>query len=418
MNIENLKEYLETNDTIANYRKVCEIIEEHVLTGNAKIAQLKELERYFKFHKQGNKFVFTEVYEVPLQKIDGRGKSEGSRNNNSATYIKTIEKLILDLLIQGGKHGIGFGKVFLSKNSLLKELKMINENYPYCKERIPKLSKFMNISEENVLEYFDKTNDMLERNLEGALKSLETQCLVLWSREITVVEAIPLAEIMNSTEIVKSESIDVYGEKIINYNYCADKTVQLNHREGTDFEKTFILQTEKEILKELNCDSKQKIIQMRMWESFKEKVNTIVLKELNIAFYYKSYKILFNEKHINEAVDDIYESFQISKEDKTNHQSTLNKEIIDRNMKNTEKRHAKAIEEKSKIIGNLKDNFQHDRLIRRSEEDYIADNNKLNNTLIASNAKDITDEVKKTKVGISNEKINKEIENLFIELDK
>ena len=38
MNIEKLKKYLETNNTLSNYRKICEELDEKVLTGNAKIS--------------------------------------------------------------------------------------------------------------------------------------------------------------------------------------------------------------------------------------------------------------------------------------------------------------------------------------------------------------------------------------------
>ena len=90
MNIDKLKTYLETSNTLANYKKVCEELDEKVLTGNAKLSQLKELERYFKFHKQGNKFVFTEIYLEPKDKIDGRKDTKGNNNVYGKYIYRTI----------------------------------------------------------------------------------------------------------------------------------------------------------------------------------------------------------------------------------------------------------------------------------------------------------------------------------------
>lgn len=396
MNIINLKEYFKTSNTIKNYKELCAILKIKVLAGNAKKAQLKELERYFKYHKEGNKFIIDEIYPEILPKIENRG------GHNKTEYIASIEKLILDLLLQSGNIvSLGFGRVFLSKNQLLKEFEMINDNYVYCKKRIPKLSKFMNIDLETVKEWYDINDNMLERNLIQALNNLENQSLILWSREITIAEAIPQAEVLkDGTEIIKRKYIDEYGDEQINYKYYANDEIILHYREGTDKEKTFILDTEKEIEIELGCKNKQQVIQLGLWEYFKNKVDDIVLKELNIAFYYKSYKILFNEKHIALAIEDIYKSFELSKKDRIHEKSILNIGVMNRTIDNASKRHERAIEEKSKIIGNIKDDNKNERIKRRSDDNYISDNVELGNSLIIKNAIDIKEQVKRTKINI------------------
>jgi len=394
MNVEKLEKSM----VIPNYKKLCELLELNVTTGSSKKAQLKEMDRYFKYHKSGNKFIIEEIYDEILLKIDGRKNNIGGANNVTE-YTKNIEKLILDLLLQGGNSRLGFGKVFLSKNQLLKEFEMINDNYVYCKRRIPKLSKFMNINQDTVEEWYDINDDMLERNLDQSLKSLENKSLIFWSREITVAETIPMAEILEEgTEIIKTKSIDNYGEEQIDYKYYASEKIELNYREGTEKEKAFILQTERDVLKELYCESKQRVIQLGMWDIFKSKVDDIVLKELNVAFYYKSYKIIFNEKHISEAIEDIYESFKLSKRDRVSEKSILNMEIINRGITNSINRYDKAVLEKSKIIGKGKNNSKYKRIKRRSDENYVSDNIELSNNLITRNAEDIKVKVKKTKL--------------------
>jgi len=418
MNILKLREYVLTSNTIKNYKILCGILDIPVKAStNSKQAQYKEMDRYFKYHKEGNKFIIDEIYDIPLDKIDNRVFNKGGANNITE-YTKYIENLILDLLVQGGNTKQGFGRVFLSKNQLFKEFNMINDNYVFCKRRIPKLSKFMNINKETVEEWYDLNDDMLERNLNQALNSLENQSLISWDKKLTIAEAIPLAEIKkDGTEIVKRKYIDQYDEEQIDYKYHADDEIVLNYREANDKEDAFILKTEKEILKELCCDSKQMIIKLGMWETFKNKVDDIVLKKLNIAFYYKSYKILFNEEHINEAIDDIYGKCELTEEEKKDSKYLINNDVMDRTITNAENRHEKAVKEKSKILGKMKNDKEGKRNKRRAEENYLNDNIELGNSLIFINATNIKDSVKKTKLDVivdidMNEILNKLLDEI------
>lgn len=86
------------------YKELCEIFGVKPATGNTKIKQIKEWERYGKLVK-GEKatFMFVELYDVPKDKVDNRkgnsGKSEGSRGNRSL-YAEYIDKLILNMVIE------------------------------------------------------------------------------------------------------------------------------------------------------------------------------------------------------------------------------------------------------------------------------------------------------------------------------
>ena len=53
MNLSNLKVERE----VKNYKELCRLIGLKPCAGNSKIAQLKELERFIKYHKEGNKFI-------------------------------------------------------------------------------------------------------------------------------------------------------------------------------------------------------------------------------------------------------------------------------------------------------------------------------------------------------------------------
>lgn len=407
MNINNLelKKY-------KNYKELCNVLEEKIKNGKSKRLQLKEWERYFTYKKDGYGYIVTEIYSTPKEKVDGRkigntGKSEGSRGNNKAEYIKNIEKLILDLLAQN-TNDLSFGRVFLSKNQLLRALKMVNDNYAFCKQRIPKLSKFMKIDKVTVEEWYDSTSSALQRNLETALKELEKQSLIFWSREITVAEAQAIAEMENLGEIIKTTKEDAYGEEIEEYMYKTDSTVLLKHREATEKEKAYILRVERETLKEMQCKNKAEVILKGQWNKFTKKINEVILEKLNIAFYYKSYKIIFNQDHVTEYIENIEKlelDFYIRKEE----QQKLNNGVGDKIYTNAKRRHQKAKDKLDKILG-----VEHAdaKINRRAAEDYIKNNAKLNKNLIDAKAKDICNLVKKTKTGELSKQDIKVIESL------
>lgn len=79
MNISSLelKEY-------KNKKELCEILGIKLAKGGRNIKlQNEEFLRYFTWEKTtGHKLRVTKIYSTPLPKIDGRGKSEGSRGNN------------------------------------------------------------------------------------------------------------------------------------------------------------------------------------------------------------------------------------------------------------------------------------------------------------------------------------------------
>lgn len=386
MNIEKLT----TGMIIKNYKSICEVLEEDVKTGGAKKNQLNWFAEYFKYHKEGNKFIIDEIYNKEVSAMtDNRGKSEGSRNNNTIDYTQNIENLILNLLSQSSQ---GYGKVFLPKNLLLKELKMVNGNYSFCKQRIPKLSKFMDIDRTTVEEWYDSVSGTLERSLETALNSLEKQCLILWSKQITVVKVIPTSDITPEGNIIMTKKIDEFDEEVRTYKQ--DDGVILSHQEGTDEEKQFIIHTEREILKELKCKNKAFVIKFGMWEVFSEKVNKIVLEKLDIAYFYKSYKILFNEDHIYEVVEDLCD-FDMDDDERKFQQTILNQGVDTRIRDNVAKRQVKAQKKADKVKFGITNDSK---LLRRIAKRYIDDNDKLNSNFIKMDAKDIKKIVQKVKL--------------------
>lgn len=98
--------------TIKNYPELCESLDEPVLNGASKRAQLKKWERYFDYEKQGHKFNIKEVYASPLPE-------DFSSDDVYTKYIQTI----LTKYFKTTKSGE------FTKTQLLKLCGFVNENW-------------------------------------------------------------------------------------------------------------------------------------------------------------------------------------------------------------------------------------------------------------------------------------------------
>jgi len=382
---------LDTNNLELNkkykYKELCKILSiECKNNTRAKQSQLKELECFLDIHKDKTFYMVKEIYKLPLQKIDGR---INNTSGNKTEYIKVIELLILDLLVQDKNNG----NVFLSKNKLLKSLAMINDNYAYCKERIPKLSEFTGIQKQTVEEWYSSTDGMLKRNLEKALDNLRSQSLVIWSSELTVCNLIPIGinESEQKLNINKQVLEDEYGEKVTEYKLT--NQIDYEHREATIEEKRFILRTERETMESMGFTSKQEVILNSMWGEFKEIVDNIILGDLKIAYYYNSYKIICNEDHVIKQRNKLMDLL-LTDEDRKIHCQLLNGDISNKLHTNVGNKQKRALKKNDECLGVSNDK----NVTRRIKDTYIDDNDKLINTLIKTVSTNIKNKVRKTKI--------------------
>jgi len=369
------------------YKELCEVLSiEQKKNTNSKNSQLKELECFYNIHKDKSKYTISEVYTTPLQKLD---KRVSNTRGDKIEYIKIIELLILDLLVQETNNG----NIFLSRNKLLLSLAMINENFAYCKERIPKLSQYTDIQKQTVEEWYVSTGNMLKRNLEKALDNLRSQALVIWSSELTVCDLVPIGINESDQKLVihKEVSEDEYGEKLVEYKL--NNTITYNHREATREEKKFILRTERETMESMGFSNKQEVIRGSMWSEFKDKIDNLILDELKIGYYYNSYKIICNEDHIIKQRNKLLG--QLSKEERDMHLQILNDDIVKRLHSNIEKKQNRAKKKDDEwSFGDHSDK----NVTRRIQDVYINDNDKLVTSLINKDATNIKKGVRNIKL--------------------
>jgi hypothetical protein len=235
---------------------------------------------------------------------------------------------------------------------------------------------------------------MLKRNLEKALDNLRSQSLVIWSSELTVCDLIPIGINENEQKFNINKNIleDEYGEKVIEYKLI--NQIDYNHREATIQEKRFILRTEREIMESMGFVNKQEIIINSMWSEFKEKVDTIILDELKIAYYYNSYKIICNEDHIIKQRNKLLDLL-LNEEDRKIHCQALNGDISKRLHSNVGKKQNRA-KKKNEEWGLGEHNDKN--IQRRINDTYIDDNDKLTDTLIKNDSANIKNKVRKIKL--------------------
>lgn len=85
MNISNLYVGME----LKNYKVLCNALGlKYYKSGHSKECQLKDLKRYCEWDREGQKFIITKIYKVPLEKIDKRhlGNRTGHYTSGNSTY--------------------------------------------------------------------------------------------------------------------------------------------------------------------------------------------------------------------------------------------------------------------------------------------------------------------------------------------
>lgn len=162
MNIGNLSEGLVLN----NYKDLCSTLEVKVKSGASKKAQLKELENYIEYQKDGHRFIVTKILtqqEVVTNEI---------KRGRKSLYSKAVEVLLLDTLSRKDSN------LIISKTSLLKELGLINENYSKGYNNPKSTAMELNMEVDMIYDFFNITNSNLTGIIKSAFKSLSDKRLV------------------------------------------------------------------------------------------------------------------------------------------------------------------------------------------------------------------------------------------------
>lgn len=229
-----------------SYKALCKFLGENVKNGCSKISQIAEWNRWFKFNKEGNKFIILEVYEQPMIKKSING-----------IYSEYVKSLVLDLLEK--ELDTGKNRVVITGNRLLYALNMVNESYIKHKYNYKELSSLLDIKEDYVNDFYFTTNGKLVSTLRSSLKSL-----------------------MNS--------------KLIQYNILMVLNTDDGNIEPTVKQRDIILTLEKEALNSFMCNTYTDILRKGFYDKYMEKVRQLLKMEdelIGVNSWYYCYDIVF-----------------------------------------------------------------------------------------------------------------------------
>ena len=136
----------------ASYRKLCNDLSLPILDGASKRAQLKELDRYFTYHREGNAYIIDEVFTTSHSIVESRGK-----NKPLTRYQYLFNTILLTQLIFGGKRDEdNVNCVSFTKTELRQDLfKLINRDYYNIRKDIKRASRETGLTEE-LLKFGDR----------------------------------------------------------------------------------------------------------------------------------------------------------------------------------------------------------------------------------------------------------------------
>lgn len=210
---------------VKNYKEMCNLLGEESKGGKSKQLQLSDWQRYFDYDKRGNSFVVTEIYNIPLEKEDNRGKSEGSRDNNSI-YIPYIETLLLHLLAQQDDQTL-----VCTKNYLLVALGMTNIKYTSQTSR-EILLKVKSFTKHELKDFDNRAYQTLNRILFTSLDNLKRKCLIDYYDELHYKK---INDEGNSEEYIATDDerrkyMDIKREILTEWNYKELRDIYFHDR--------------------------------------------------------------------------------------------------------------------------------------------------------------------------------------------
>lgn len=181
-----------------------------------------------------------------------------------------LNEIILRKLIRNGDKGMCF---LPRQTKIYPAIKAHRQPHPYNQSiylkniaTIPRLDRS-----------FEDITDYLPHQVEKALNSLRSQCLLFWSYALTIGK---IAEESNSDKEITLLKATVEQDKLI-------------------------LKTERKFLKAFGCRSRREVYEKGMSNEFHKKVANALFEEDGIVIYYNSYQINYTLEDVLDAFENI-----------------------------------------------------------------------------------------------------------------
>ena len=168
-----------------NWKELCEEVGWKTTGGTYKKAREKDLDTLCSYHKDGNKIVIDEIYEVPKEKIDERKnngghstkstKEDDKRANNKNTGHSTSKYEMVDTLIY---NQLSYGYRIFTKKQLIK-----NAGLYISKDTI---NNACDVNEYSINDFLDVYNSTISKLIDTSLNRLSKNGIIEYSKVIVI----------------------------------------------------------------------------------------------------------------------------------------------------------------------------------------------------------------------------------------
>lgn len=338
-----MKKKLEVGMAFKNYKELCDFIDVDVKTGNAWKSQLKMFEKYFKYHKEGHKFIIDEVIDMNIPK--------SVRQN---MYTQLVQKILLDTFISDAeKYNTSIRSYTM--NDLTKITNIANDKYVENKRNNTKLSEETGISIINIKEFYTLTESKIYNLVARSLDKLEKDSLIRYN--ISVMLNIADGNYERHVK-AKEHHLDILMD--------CEREVLLDMRNNKDYAEDKI-------------PNKFHIIYRNKYDDFMKKVCTLFYErtKIPVKYYYNVVEVHFGS--FLEMERDRIER-HILKNERQFLRLTINEKMVADSKRQYEERRDKALEE---IYDDKeKSTYESEKLYRRASSEYIAEGHTLVDMLI------------------------------------
>ena len=287
-----------------------------------------DFERYFKYHKEGNKIIIDDIYSKEKEKIDMRkseyiSETDKRHNGNNTFYGEDIEKLLLLMMAST----MVDDELILPMSIILNKISMVNSNYSIGRRNQEKLSEILKIDEKYVNDFYDTTHSNLRSTLESALNRLDKKALLRWKTVRMVCKKVAVVKYNELDEI----EIDMDTDRV-------QYSIQEEYDIATKEQDLIIIDAENKILEEMKLNNLNEVIRYGKMNEFYKKVYNIVKKKANIKYYFNGYCLIFNRNNIVKELEKHGEDLEEIR-------VKLNQKVKEKTLDNAVKRQEKTTKE-------------------------------------------------------------------------
>ena len=229
------KERLIKGKVFKNYRTMCKELEIKQTSGRSKKYQIKDLERYCLFHKEGNSIVIDKVYEGPKEKV--------KRGANNDRYHALLKDIIIGTLINSESN-----EIECTTMEAFEQFGITNSDYLKTKFDLRKNNNIY------IREFYIETYSKFKMALNRALYKLLIEDKITYKKSYKV-------NIKNGT------------------------------RFATNYELQMLSSIEHDVMIELGYASTRDFFSTRAWMKYKGEVNARVKETMGLTSYWSVYTI-------------------------------------------------------------------------------------------------------------------------------